>query len=109
MAYRDSHHALITQLYRELAQFAAGIVPKKLPLEPSRDDVMAQADEINLIISKVDPLIEAIANYVEDHAGYRIGEQYKLDQLRQQLDGNLLYEISQAADEAHERLMEGAA
>jgi hypothetical protein len=102
----NNHDENIARLYRELGKFFSGVIPPRLTLEPTREEVMEIFDEISLIASKVDPLIQALAEYVEDFAGYVIDEEYKADQLRRQLDGNLLYEITGAADAAQERMME---
>jgi hypothetical protein len=102
----NNHDENIARLYRELGKFFSGVIPPRLTLSPSRDEVMEIFDEISLIASKIDPLIQALAEYAESCTGYVIDEEYKADQLRRQLDGNLLYEITCAADEAQEQLME---
>lgn len=101
----DTHHAHITQLYRELAQFAAGISPAKLPIEPTRGEVLKINDDLELLAKKVDAIVEAYAEYAQASTGYGIDERFKRGQLFGAIDGNLTYEIEAAADEARERLL----
>lgn len=95
---------------QELAQCASGLIPSVIPIEPRRGDVMAIADDdLRVIASKVDAVVEAYALYVEQMTGYRIDRTTMVDQLSGALEGNLTFEISCAADDVHERNTEAVA
>jgi hypothetical protein len=93
----DIHHQDITDKLRRLGKFCDGIIPSKLGLEPSRDQVYAINADLRLLAKRVDEIVEAYALYVTHHTGYQIAADCSADQLSKALDGNLLYEIDEAA------------
>jgi len=105
----DTHHQDITDKLRRLGAFCTGIIPSQLGLEPNRDQVLEINKDLRLLAKRVDDVIEAYALYVTHHTGHKIDADYTADQLSKQLDGDLTYEIEEAATEAHERLVDAAA
>jgi hypothetical protein len=102
----DSRYAAIQDRWRELSTCAAGIVPTRIPLEPTPGEIEMVADDLRVLARKVDALVEAYGDYVDANAPGIDRSLYK-DVLFNALDGNALYEIEQASqqlrDDSRER------
>jgi hypothetical protein len=93
----DRHNELV-KLYRETAVFFASHVPQQLTTRPNRDDVLAVRDDLHALCDQIDAIVRDTADYVQALTGHTIDGAHKIDVLRSALDGNLFYEIEQAAN-----------
>jgi len=96
----DDRHNDLVKKYRELAVFFASVVPAKLDRYPGKFEISAVRADLVLLAAQVDRLIEDTADYVQQRSGHAIPYNLKRSQLFGALDGNLLYEIEQAASQA---------
>lgn len=104
--FTDSYYSDLQYRWRELAVCASGIVPTRIPLEPTPAEITLVGDELRILARKVDALIESYgeylgANSVIDHELFR-------SVLLNALDGNALYEIEQAAQNLTADIRENA-
>lgn len=94
----DCHYADIQDRWLDLSTCAAGIVPTRLPLQPTPGEIEMIGDDLRTLARKVDALIVAYGNYVDtntsgiDHALFE-------NVLFNALDGNALYEIERASQQ----------
>jgi len=93
----DLHHELLKK-YRETAVFFASHVPQQLGNLLNKDDVLAVRDDLHALCDQIDAIVRDTADYVQARTGFTIDGAYKIDVLRGALDGNLFYEIEQAAN-----------
>lgn len=105
----DIYYEQVLARLRELGQLGIGMAPVRLPLEPEPDEIEAINDDLRDIATKVDAVVRAYAEYIQHMTGHRIPEELYIDQLFKALDGNLIYEIEQAADQLREDLWMGVA
>jgi hypothetical protein len=96
----DDRHNDLVKLYRELAAFFASVVPAKLDRHPGTAEINAVRADLVLLAAQVDRIVEETADYVQQRSGHAIDYTMKSQQLFSAIDGNLLYEIEQAAHEA---------
>jgi hypothetical protein len=94
----DSRYADLAYRWRELSTCAAGIVPTRIPLEPSPGAIEMVGDDLRTLARKVDALVEAYGDYVGANAPGIDRSLFK-DVLFNALDGNALYEIEQASQQ----------
>lgn len=94
--------------WKDLATLANGIVPNTLGLDPSPNEIRAINDDLRLLVSKVDSLVEAYAEHVITRTGVEIDDEFTKDQLSKAIEGNLVYEIESIAEVLTEEMMEAA-
>lgn len=101
----DHRYAGIQHRWRELSTCAAGIIPTRIPLEPTPSDVETIADDLRVLARKVDALITAYGDYVDSNTP---GIDLSLFQgvLINAIDGNALYEIEQASQRLRDDIAE---
>jgi hypothetical protein len=94
----DSRYADIQHRWRELSACAAGIVPTRIPVEPSPGEIELVGDDLRVLARKVDALVEAYGTYLDANAP---GIDCSLFEnvLLNAIDGNALYEIEQASQQ----------
>src|SRR5262245_41123285 len=61
----------ITDRIRELGEYCQGFIPTKLPIEPHHEQVRMVIGDLESLCRKVDPVVEAMAAYVQHTTGYR--------------------------------------
>lgn len=91
----------------ELQAFLAGFKPTVLPLEPYPSEIEELANDLRLFAEKVDRVVEAYGQYAQQMTGHRMDQSLYTNVLTHGLDGNLTYEISEAADKLREDLHAG--
>ena len=103
MTRPDGYHDELTNCWRDLAALAAGIIPAKLGTSPEPDDILATLDDLGLLCRKVDRLVLAYGEYVNNRTGRKVDLSLFKDQLAQALEGNALYEIEEAAQDIRDQ------
>jgi hypothetical protein len=94
----DSHYAHVEHRWRELSACAAGIIPTRIPLEPTPGDIEMVGEDLRVLARKVDALIAAYGDYVGANAP-GIDRSLFQEVLFNAIDGNTLYEIEQASQQ----------
>jgi hypothetical protein len=92
-----------------LIKFLQGFQPTKLPLEPMPGEIRQVVEDIDCLWTNIDPFILAIAEHVETMTGRKIDKQWKVDQLRGALEGNLTHEIESIAGAVNDDLVAAVA
>jgi hypothetical protein len=103
----DPHYADIQHRWRELSTFAGGIIPTRIPLEPSPAEIALVADDLRILARRADALIEAYGDYLQAHSS-GVDQTVFRDVLSNALDGNALYEIENASQKLAEDNAESA-
>jgi hypothetical protein len=105
-----NHYQEIVLRWRELGQTALGIAPTDIPLEPRPSELSAPADDLRVLIRRVDRLIEAYGQQLRANSSMTEDEFQKLfvGQLESAMEGNGLYESECQADLLREEFMEAA-
>jgi hypothetical protein len=88
--------------WKDLAKFAEGITPTRIPVEPMPNEIRAINDDLLLLAGKVDALIQSYGAYVAANVSGRFDQSLFKDQLFGALEGNATYEVSCAADDLAE-------
>lgn len=94
----NSRYSDIEYRWRELAACAAGIVPRRIPLQPAPGEIGMLGDDLRVLARKVDALVEAYGNYLDANAP-GIDRSLFENVLFNAIDGNALYEIEQASQQ----------
>jgi hypothetical protein len=106
--HRDEMRDLIIARLRELGRFGTLLDDvAKIPLDPSPDDLLKIRDDLEALVRKVDPVIEAYGDYLAVHATCNVD----LSAFRNLLDsalreGGAFGEIEEAAQVLREDLEE---
>lgn len=103
----NNHPVEIIHRIAELQSFLAGFIPTRLPLEPYPSEIEELANDLRLFAGKVDRVVEAYGQYCQQVTGHRLSTATYTDVLSAAIDGNLTYEIEEAADKLREGLHAG--
>lgn len=103
------HYEDIKARWKDLSSLASGITPTRIGLDADPDEIRAVNDDLLLLARKVDALIASYGQYVAAYTSTRIDQTLFTEQLLGALDGNAMFEVTNAADELQEDIMDGAA
>lgn len=101
-------YADVQARWKVLADMAGGIVPTKLPIQPTPGEIRAVNDDLRTLARHVDALIASYGRYVEAHVSSKIDQSQFASPLSDAIDGNTTFEIDNAADCLREDIMEAA-
>ena len=87
----------LVKMYREAAVFFASHMPARIDGQLA---MQTTCFDLRKLCEVVDPIVEATAEYVQKESGFTIDGAFKREQLLGAIDGNLLYEIEQAATQS---------
>ena len=104
----DIRYSEVCARLKILSVTAAGMIPTKLPLEPTSSDMREIIKDLEIIARDVDALLSAYGRYVDANAPCIVDRTVFEQQLLGALDGNAFHEITEAADAIHERNTEAA-
>ena len=88
---------LITCYWRDLSALAEGIIPTKLPVQPTSQDVLKFRGDLEILCRKVDRLVEAYGAHAAEHL-HSIDRALFRNQLSGALEGNAFFDLERAAD-----------
>lgn len=92
-----------------LIKFLQDFEPTKLSLEPMPGEIRQIVEDLDCLWTNIDPFIQAIAEHVEAMTGRKIDAQWKVDQLRGALEGNLTHEVESIAGAVNDDLVAAVA
>jgi hypothetical protein len=58
--------------WRELGDLCQHILPQKFTLEPTPGEILKFRDDVDALARKLNPLVEAMGNYVSSYAGHDV-------------------------------------
>ena len=102
----DPRYSEVCARLKILAVTAAGMIPTKLPLEPTSSDMREIIKDLEVIARDVDALIAAYGSYIAANVSGYVDQSLFKDQLGGALEGNALYTIEEAAEMLAEEMSE---
>jgi hypothetical protein len=101
----DRRYSDIVHRWRQLSVCATGIIPTRIPLEPTPEDIATVADDLRVLARHADALIEAYGKYIDANAP-GIERALFEDVLYNAIDGNALYEIERLSQRLRDDIAE---
>lgn len=107
MTTQSPRYQEICHRLRELGQFCNGIVPTVIPLEPEPEELREPAEDLRLLASKVDAVIEAMGEYLRANS-HDVDMSVFRNVVIDTIEGNATYEYECAAERLADDLQQQA-